>query len=33
MLLILKALIIGLVLGVVAGLLFTFIDYKLIQKK
>ena len=31
--LILRALIIGLVLGVSLGLLFTFIDYKLIQKK
>lgn len=32
MLLILKALITGLVLGVVAGILFTWIDFKFIQK-
>lgn len=32
MLLILKALITGLVLGVVAGLIFTYIDFKFIQK-
>ena len=31
--LILKSLIIGVVLGISLGLLFTFIDYKLIQKK
>ena len=31
--LILRALIIGIVLGVLTGLLFTFIDFKLIQKK
>ena len=31
--LILKALITGVVLGVSLGVLFTFIDYKLIQKK
>ena len=31
--LILRALIIGLVLGVSLGLLFTFIDYKFFQKK
>lgn len=31
--LILKALITGLVLGVSLGLLFVFIDYKFIQKK
>ena len=31
--LILRALIIGLVLGISLGLLLTFIDYKLIQKK
>lgn len=31
--LILKALITGVVLGISLGLLFTFIDYKLIQKK
>ena len=31
--LILKALITGLVLGVSLGLFFTFIDYKFIQKK
>ena len=31
--LILKALIIGVVLGVSLGLLFVFIDYKFIQKK
>lgn len=30
--LILKSLIIGLVLGISTGLLFTFIDFKLIQK-
>ena len=31
--LILKALITGLVLGVLTGLLFTFIDFKFFQKK
>ena len=31
--LILRALIIGLVLGISLGVLFTFIDFKLIQKK
>ena len=31
--LILKALIVGLALGISLGLLFTFIDYKFIQKK
>ena len=31
--LILRALIIGIILGVSLGLLLTFIDYKLIQKK
>ena len=31
--LILRALIIGLILGISLGLLFTFIDYKFIQKK
>ena len=31
--LILRALIAGLILGILTGLLFVFIDYKFIQKK